>query len=57
MKVYVDKDDYSDLIVILAVAESEDVIGDVVKEVRPGDVVFGKPYDEWVVADSPVDLE
>lgn len=57
MKVFVDKDEESDLIVLMSVAESEDAVGDLVKEVRPGETELGKTYAEWSESESPVEIE
>lgn len=57
MKIYIDKDDDSDLIVLLGTVEGDDAIGDIVKPILPGETVFGRTYEEWKDSESPFELE
>ena len=56
MTVYLSK--HGGRVLLRARAESPGIVGDFVQEVRPGDVVFGRTYAEWLAtAEGPVEVE
>lgn len=51
MTVFVARDSESQVVMLSVRAEGSGMLGDMFVDVHPGEIAFGKTYDEWTAVD------